>query len=56
MPRFEIDVRYTYIINSDSKEEALEKLEDIEEFGNIEIDFEGYDKSIILVREISNDD
>jgi len=53
MPRFEIDVRLTFIIDAENQEEALEKADDIIDHGVIEIDFYGFDKGIIGIQEIT---
>jgi len=55
MPRFQIEVRHTYIIDAKDEDEAKVILCDIEDHGILDIDFVAYDKDIISVEEISNE-
>ena len=55
MPRFEIDVRLTFIIDAETEGDALEKVDDIIDHGVIDIDFVGFDKDIVGSRDITND-
>lgn len=54
MPKYKIDVRHTYIFETEDLETAKERLSDIVDEGIIDVDILSFNEDIISIEEMEN--